>query len=63
MALKMILIIVLIIIAFPILWLTVAKLVRKLAHFPAPAFIGRVLDSNYRRRIQHQRTEISRILN
>jgi hypothetical protein len=63
MALKILLIIILVILAFPILWLSVAKLVRKLVRFPAPAFIGRVLDSNYRRRIQHQRTEISRILN
>jgi ubiquinone/menaquinone biosynthesis C-methylase UbiE len=31
---------------------TVAKIVRKLWHFPAPAFIGRLLDSGYRRRIQ-----------
>ncbi len=42
----------LIIIAFPILWLTVAKVIRKLVHFPAPPFIGRFLDSNYRRKIQ-----------
>jgi ubiquinone/menaquinone biosynthesis C-methylase UbiE len=52
MALKIILIIVLVILAFPILWLSVAKLVRKLVCFPAPAFIGRLLDSGYRRRIQ-----------
>jgi ubiquinone/menaquinone biosynthesis C-methylase UbiE len=31
---------------------TVAKIVRKLVHFPAPAFIGRLLDSGYRRKIQ-----------
>jgi len=52
MALKIVLIVILIILAFPILWLSVAKLVRKLVRFPAPAFIGRLLDSNYRRRIQ-----------
>jgi ubiquinone/menaquinone biosynthesis C-methylase UbiE len=52
MALKIILIVILVILAFPILWLSVAKLVRKLVRFPAPAFIGRLLDSNYRRRIQ-----------
>ncbi|MCX6009144.1 MAG: class I SAM-dependent methyltransferase [Chloroflexi bacterium] len=52
MALKIVLIVILVILAFPILWLSVAKLVRKLVRFPAPAFIGRLLDSNYRRRIQ-----------
>jgi len=40
------------ILAFLVLWVTVAKIVRKLRHFPAPAFIGRLLDSGYRRRIQ-----------
>ena len=52
MALKIVLIVILGILAFPILWLSVAKLVRKLFRFPAPAFIGRLLDSGYRRRIQ-----------
>jgi ubiquinone/menaquinone biosynthesis C-methylase UbiE len=52
MALKIVLIVILTILAFPILWLSVAKLVRKLVRFPAPAFIGRLLDSGYRRRIQ-----------
>ena len=52
MALKIVLIVVLCILAFPIFWVTVAKIVRKLVHFPAPAFIGRLLDSGYRRRIQ-----------
>ena len=52
MALKIVLIVVLVILAFPIFWVTVAKIVRKLVHFPAPAFIGRLLDSGYRRRIQ-----------
>jgi ubiquinone/menaquinone biosynthesis C-methylase UbiE len=51
-ALKIILIVILCILAFPIFWVTVAKIVRKLVHFPAPAFIGRLLDSGYRRRIQ-----------
>jgi len=51
-ALKIVLIVILCILAFPILWLTLAKLVRKMYHFPAPAFIGRLLDSGYRRRIQ-----------
>lgn len=52
MALKIFLIIIIVILAFPAFWLTVAKVVRKLVHFPAPPFIGRILDSNYRRRIQ-----------
>jgi len=52
MALKIVLIVILCILAFPILWLTLAKVVRKLYHFPAPAFIGRLLDSGYRRKIQ-----------
>jgi len=50
--LKILLIVILCILAFPILWVTLAKVVRKLWHFPAPAFIGRLLDSGYRRRIQ-----------
>jgi ubiquinone/menaquinone biosynthesis C-methylase UbiE len=52
MALKIVLVSILCILAFPIFWVTVAKIVRKLVHFPAPAFIGRLLDSGYRRRIQ-----------
>ncbi len=52
MALKILLIVVIVIVAFPVFWLTGAKVVRKMAHFPAPPFIGRFLDSNYRRRIQ-----------
>jgi ubiquinone/menaquinone biosynthesis C-methylase UbiE len=52
MALKIVLIIILVILAFPILWVSLAKIVRKLFRFPAPAFIGRLLDSGYRRRIQ-----------
>jgi ubiquinone/menaquinone biosynthesis C-methylase UbiE len=50
--LKTILIVILCILALPIFWVTVAKVVRKLWHFPAPASIGRLLDSGYRRRIQ-----------
>jgi ubiquinone/menaquinone biosynthesis C-methylase UbiE len=52
MAMKIVLIVILVILAFPVFWVTVAKIVRKLVHFPAPAFIGRLLDSGYRRRIQ-----------
>jgi len=50
--LKIVLIVVLCILAFLILWLSLAKLIRKMFRFPAPAFIGRLLDSGYRRRIQ-----------
>ena len=52
LALKIVLIVILCILAFPILWLTLAKVVRKMFRFPAPAFIGHLLDSGYRRRIQ-----------
>jgi ubiquinone/menaquinone biosynthesis C-methylase UbiE len=51
-AMKTVFIVILCVLAFPIFWVTVAKIVRKLVHFPAPAFIGRLLDSGYRRRIQ-----------
>jgi ubiquinone/menaquinone biosynthesis C-methylase UbiE len=51
-ALKIVLIVILCILAFIILWLSLAKLVRKMFRFPAPAFIGHLLDSGYRRRIQ-----------
>lgn len=47
MALKIVLIVVLVILAFLILWVTLAKVVRKLVHFPALAYIGRLLDSGY----------------
>lgn len=49
MTLEIFLIIIIVILIFPVFWLTVAKIVRKLVHFPAPPFIGRILDSNYRR--------------
>jgi ubiquinone/menaquinone biosynthesis C-methylase UbiE len=52
MVLKVLLIVILAILAFVILWLSLAKLVRKMFRFPAPAFIGRLLDSGYRRRVQ-----------
>ena len=52
MAPKIVLIVILCILAFPILWVSLAKIVRKLFRFPAPAYIGRLLDSGYRRRIQ-----------
>jgi len=37
------------IIAFAILWLTLAKPIRRVFKFPAPPFIGRMLDSRWRR--------------
>jgi ubiquinone/menaquinone biosynthesis C-methylase UbiE len=40
------------ILAIPVLWLTVAKIVRRLFHFPAPAFIGFALDSKLRKKLQ-----------
>lgn len=49
---KITIIILLCILAFLIFWLSMVRIFRKLVHFPAPAFIGRLLDSNYRRRIQ-----------
>jgi ubiquinone/menaquinone biosynthesis C-methylase UbiE len=49
---EIILIVLAVVLAFPILWLTLAKVIRKLFRFPAPAFVGHVLDSDYRRRIQ-----------
>jgi ubiquinone/menaquinone biosynthesis C-methylase UbiE len=50
--LKIVLIIILCILAFLIFWLSMVMIFRKLVHFPAPAFIGSLLDSDYRRRIQ-----------
>jgi ubiquinone/menaquinone biosynthesis C-methylase UbiE len=58
--LKIVLIIALVIIAFPVFWVTLAKIIRKLVHFPAPAFIGRLLDSDYRRKIQPPEQMIER---
>lgn len=37
---------------FLVLWLILIRIIRKLIHFPAPAFIGVFLDSNYRRKVQ-----------
>jgi SAM-dependent methyltransferase len=51
-ALKIVLIVILVILVFAILWLSLAKLIKKMFRFPAPAFIGRLLDSGYRRRVQ-----------
>lgn len=35
-----------------LLWMTLAKLLRRFLHFPAPAIIGRYLDSDLRRMLQ-----------
>jgi len=35
-----------------VLYLALLRIIRKLYHFPAPAFIGRFLDSNVRRWLQ-----------
>ena len=39
-------------IAFNIIYLLLARLVRRFAKFPAPAFIGKFLDSDFRRKLQ-----------
>jgi ubiquinone/menaquinone biosynthesis C-methylase UbiE len=44
--------ILLIIIGLFVLWQVIIRIFRKLFHFPAPAFIGYLLDSNYRRFLQ-----------
>ena len=44
--------ILLIALACIILWLILVRLIRRFAKFPAPAFIGRFLDSGLRRRLQ-----------
>jgi ubiquinone/menaquinone biosynthesis C-methylase UbiE len=35
-----------------VVWQALIRAFRKLLHFPAPAFLGRVLDSDYRRKLQ-----------
>lgn len=49
---EIILIVLAVILAFPVFLITVANVVRNMYPFPAPAIIGRFLDSGYRRRIQ-----------
>ena len=44
--------IILIVLGAILLWQVLIRVIRKLWHFPAPAFIGRFLDSNYRRWLQ-----------
>jgi len=45
-------VVVIVILGLLLLHQVVMRIVRKLVHFPAPAFIGRGLDSNYRRKLQ-----------
>ena len=44
--------ILLVILGLFVLWQILIRIFRKLFHFPAPAFIGHFLDSNYRRALQ-----------
>ncbi|MFC2074801.1 class I SAM-dependent methyltransferase [Bdellovibrionota bacterium] len=48
----MIIKIILIILILFVVWQIVLRIVRKNWHFPAPACLGRILDSNYRRKLQ-----------
>jgi ubiquinone/menaquinone biosynthesis C-methylase UbiE len=45
-------VVVIVILGLLLLHQVVMRIVRKLVHFPAPAFIGRGLDSNFRRKLQ-----------
>ena len=42
------------------MWQILIRIARKLFHFPAPAFIGHLLDSNYRRALQSPEKLIQR---
>ena len=44
--------VILIIVGAFLLYQVLSRILRKLYHFPAPAFIGRFLDSDLRRRVQ-----------
>ena len=44
--------VILIILGAILLWQVLTRLIRKLYHFPAPPFIGRAMDSGFRRRFQ-----------
>jgi ubiquinone/menaquinone biosynthesis C-methylase UbiE len=50
----------LIIVGLLVLWQVVIRVGRKMFHFPAPAFIGPFLDSNFRRMMQPPATIIRR---
>lgn len=43
---------ILFLLGFLFFWLALARILRKIFHFPAPAFIGNFLDSDLRRKIQ-----------
>jgi ubiquinone/menaquinone biosynthesis C-methylase UbiE len=51
---------VLILLAVAVLWRVIMGIFRKLFHFPAPAFIGRGLDSDFRRAFQPASAVIER---
>lgn len=52
---------ILIIIAITLLWIIIGvRIIRKFVHFPAPPFIGALLDSNHRRRLQPPEKVIER---
>lgn len=51
-ALLIILIVIGVIIVFPVFWVSAAKIVRKIWHFPSPPYVGHFLDSDLRRRMQ-----------
>ena len=44
--------IIIIVVGLCFLWFVIARIFRKRVHFPAPAFMGPLLDSNLRRKIQ-----------
>lgn len=48
------------VLGFLLLWQVLIRIVRRLHHFPAPSFIGRFLDSRYRRWLQPPDKVISR---
>jgi ubiquinone/menaquinone biosynthesis C-methylase UbiE len=54
------LIVILCIVGFFVFLQIAVRLLRKTVHFPAPAFIGRLLDSNYRRAMQRPETIVRR---
>ncbi len=52
--------VILIVLGACFLYQALIRIIRKLYHFPAPAFIGRFLDSDIRRRLQPPDTIIER---
>jgi methylase of polypeptide subunit release factors len=57
---SVVLIVILCIVGFFVFLQIAVRLLRKTVHFPAPAFIGRLLDSNYRRAMQRPETIVRR---